>query len=249
MSCGKKLKSKYQKTCGQWNSNPTVALNPILTNGELTGATPEVVWDDPCANNPLAGEAGQEREIMYQFFVNEGILVCEIPYQTLGTAIAIGTSTHAGLVFTSTDEVTTFLQNKGVTINEGDTVEIRVFAKNCLGVVAGPSNIVQYTVGLMDDPLVANIEAINYMDNPNGENIIDGTGSIGNEYRVQIKRNGVVVYTSPLVIDSASIPINFVLENNDLVCVQSSNDDFATFVEDGHFIPTPSFDIHNVVNP
>ncbi|WP_282774219.1 hypothetical protein [Phaeodactylibacter xiamenensis] len=88
------------------------------------------------------------------------------------------------------------------------------------------------------DPLDAVIAGL---DNDAGT--VDATGSVGDEVRVVIKRNGVVIETTPAESNNGNnqISITGPLENGDTVCVQTSNDGFILLDEDCHTIPTPLF--------
>ena len=87
-------------------------------------------------------------------------------------------------------------------------------------------------------PLLAVIEGVN-----NNALTVDSTGSVGNEVRVVIKRNGIVIESTPGEVNNGNNQINITgpLQNGDVVCVQASNNGFLTYDEDGHTIPTPLF--------
>ena len=87
-------------------------------------------------------------------------------------------------------------------------------------------------------PLLAIIAGVD-----NNTSTADSTGSVGDEVRVAIKRNGIVIETTPGEVNNGNNQINITgpLQNGDVVCVQASNDGFLTYDEDGHTIPTPLF--------
>ena len=70
------------------------------------------------------------------------------------------------------------------------------------------------------DNLIAKI--VNY-DNVNYT--IDSTGSVGDEVRAIIKRNGVIIETTTAETNTGSnqIPFTVTLENGDELCVEVSN--------------------------
>lgn len=82
---------------------------------------------------------------------------------------------------------------------------------------------------------------INGVDND--ANTVDATGSVGDEVRVVIKRDGSVVETTPAEPNNGDNQISFTgpLQNGDTVCVQASNNNFLMLDEACHTIPTPLF--------
>lgn len=89
-----------------------------------------------------------------------------------------------------------------------------------------------------NDPLDAVIAGLD-----NDADTVDATGSLGNEVRVVIKRDGMVIETTPEESNTGSNQISFTgpLQNGDVVCVQASNNGFIFADEDCHTIPTPLF--------
>lgn len=100
---------------------------------------------------------------------------------------------------------------------------------SCSPVLKGPSE------GL---PVLAIINNIDY-----DTDTVDATGSLGTQVRVVVKRSGAVVETTPGELNNGDnqISITGPLQNGDVVCVQASNNGFATYDEDCHTIPTPLF--------
>ena len=72
---------------------------------------------------------------------------------------------------------------------------------------------------------------------------IDATGSVGDDVRAVIKRDLAIIETTPGEpnIGSNQIPYTAALQNGDVLCVQATCTDFATFDEDCKTIPTPDF--------
>lgn len=76
-----------------------------------------------------------------------------------------------------------------------------------------------------------------------GTMTVDSTGSIGNEVRVVITRDGVVIETTNGEANNGDNQITYTtpLQNGDIVCVHASFDGFQTYSSDCKVIPTPGF--------
>jgi len=72
---------------------------------------------------------------------------------------------------------------------------------------------------------------------------VDSTGSIGDDVRVVITRDGIVIETTAGEPNTGTNQIEYTveLENGDIICVQASYDNFATYATECRTIPTPGF--------
>lgn len=81
---------------------------------------------------------------------------------------------------------------------------------------------------------------INY---DNDAKTVDATGSIGDHVKLVIKRLGIVIETSPSEVNTGVNQINYssILQNGDVICIQATYNNFATYDEDCKTIPIPLF--------